>query len=76
MRKWLQSLFHQWEYGTVNGEPARRHRRSGAVQFVLWKAGEQGHAVDYWHDFHSFWWPSFTPDSSSQPSALNAQLSS
>lgn len=47
-----------YEYGTLgNGLRARRHRRSGLVEFVLWKAGEQGHEEDYWHragDGHEF----------------------
>jgi hypothetical protein len=53
----------EWEYGTAgnNSRPARRHKKRGNVQFVLWKAGEQGHAEDYWHDFDSSWWPTFKP---------------
>lgn len=62
-RKWRHN--REWEYGTCEPEPgtgvARRHRRKGNVQFVLWKAGEQGHTEDYWHDFDSSWWPSFKP---------------
>jgi hypothetical protein len=53
----------EWEYGTYNnGRPGRRHKKTGAVQFILWKAGEQGHAEDFWHDTDSFWWPTFIPD--------------
>lgn len=50
-----------WEYGTCNDRPARRHRVNKNVQFVLWKAGEQGHKEDYWHNFDSSWWSGFTP---------------
>lgn len=48
-----------WEYGTCRDRKARRHNKNGNVQFVLWKAGEQGHKEDWWHDFDSFWWPEF-----------------
>jgi len=50
-----------WEMGTCNGRPARRHRANGNVQFVLWKAGEQGHEADFWHDFDRSWWIMFEP---------------
>jgi len=40
-----------WQHGTVRGKPARRQRITGECQFVLWKAGEQGHTEDYWHRF-------------------------
>lgn len=40
-----------WEYGTLNERVARRHRKTGECQFVLWEAGEQGHKEDYWHCF-------------------------
>jgi hypothetical protein len=26
---------------------------------VLWPAGQQGHSIDYWYDFHSHWWNKF-----------------
>lgn len=51
-----------YEYGTVRETKARRDRRTGEVQFVLWKAGEQGHEADYWHKFDDSWWPLFVPD--------------
>lgn len=50
---------NKWEYGTCNGRNARRNKKTGAVQFVLWEAGEAGHTVDYWHNFDSSWWSSF-----------------
>jgi len=40
-----------WEYGLCSKSIARRHKTNGEVQFVLWKAGEQGHTEDYWHPF-------------------------
>lgn len=54
----------QWLYGTA-GPDKRRARKSvehGNVQFVMWKAGEQGHKEDWWIDFHPYWWPSFVED--------------
>lgn len=50
-----------WEYGTCNGTPARRHRANNNVQFVFWRAGEQGHREECWIDFDSYWWSDFTP---------------
>lgn len=49
-----------YEYGTVDGKLSRRHRAKGNVQFILWKAGEQGHILDYWHDYDKSWWEHFT----------------
>lgn len=60
----IQDLFKRkqvWEYGACRGIVARRGR-CGNVQFVLWKAGQQGHIEDYWHDFDSSWWSLFVPD--------------
>lgn len=48
-----------WEYGYCNNRKARRNRKTSEVQFILWKAGEQGHKEDYWHPFNSSWWPNF-----------------
>lgn len=52
-----------WIEGTCREKPARKHKRKGNVQFILWKAGEQGHKVDYWHDFDPSWWDLFKPNS-------------
>jgi hypothetical protein len=35
---------------------------TGEVQFVLWKADEQGHEKDYWHKFGPGWDMHFKPD--------------
>lgn len=53
-----------WIYGHVCGRttPARKHRKKGNVQFILWKAGQQGHTEDYWHDYDSSWWALFVPN--------------
>ena len=56
---WLRRRRATWEYGTCKDRPARRHRQSGEVQFVLWQAGEQGHEVDYWYRFDSSWGDGF-----------------
>jgi hypothetical protein len=51
-----------WQYGTVDGYKARRHRKNKNVQFILWKAGQEGHQEDFWHDFDESWWVKFIPD--------------
>ena len=52
----------EYEYGFFRDcQPARRNKRTGHVQFILWEAGEQGHLEDFWHDSDSSWWPTFTP---------------
>jgi hypothetical protein len=51
-----------WIYGTCNNLHARKNKRKGNVQMKLWKAGEQGHKEDYWHNFDSSWWNQFEPN--------------
>lgn len=52
-------------YGTCNNRYARKHKRHGNVQFILWKKGDQkyingvGHTDDVWVDFDKSWWDSF-----------------
>lgn len=61
---WLRSIFDPesvWEYGTCNNQRARRHKLKGNVQFVLWKAGKQGHNKDFWINFDWSWWIDFKP---------------
>lgn len=48
-------------YGSLNGQIARKHKKSGNVQFILWYAGTQGHKEDLWHDFDKSWWGLFEP---------------
>lgn len=36
-------------------------KESGRVEFVLWKAGEQGHTEDYWHLMGIGWENHFEP---------------
>lgn len=76
IRQLLARLFApRWEYGKVPAmeghhhetDPARRHRKTGEVQFILWEAGEQGHIEPYWHPMNSYWWPYFVPDSTPNP---------
>lgn len=52
-------LESNYEYGRCNDRLARRHKSTLEVQFILWKAGQQGHAENYWHRFDPSWWPSF-----------------
>lgn len=58
---WLFSS-EKYEYGTCDGRKARRHKRTGDVQFILWKAGEQGHKKDFWISFGYGWAERFTLD--------------
>ena len=52
---------------------ARRNRKTGAVQFVLWAKGDKQcnytYAEDYWHDYHKDWWEGFKPN---PPNASNS----
>jgi len=71
--RFVLRIFHKsaWEYGTcttdgmagIQTRVARRHRCTGAVQFVLWKIGDkQGnytYTEDYWHNYDDSWWPNF-----------------
>lgn len=41
---------------------ARINRKTGDVEFMLWKAGEQGHTEDFWHRMGSGWETMFQPD--------------
>jgi hypothetical protein len=56
-----------WQYGLIDGlrgptgDYYRRNRFTGAVQFVIWKAGEQGHAKDFWINADDYWLPKFQP---------------
>jgi len=52
-------LGQRFEYGFCKGELARRNKKTGAVEFILWKSGERGHTEDYWHPFDSYWWSMF-----------------
>ena len=55
----------EWEYGTVKmdefGNETIVRRKGRKIQFVLWKAGEQGHKEDYWHDMGPGWLEKFRP---------------
>lgn len=48
-------------------EPVRLDTHTGRVQFVLWKAGEQGHTEDYWHDMGPGWEAFFIPNQEPKP---------
>lgn len=55
----------EWVPGSFrDGKRARRHRKTGVVQFVMWNAGEQGHAEDYWINADRYWWSTFVPAAS------------
>ena len=59
----IKNLFKKkpiWVYGYCKKSKARKHRIKGNVQFIMWKAGEQGHVEDFWLDMNDWWWPCFT----------------
>lgn len=39
----------------------RLNVKTGRVEFVLWKAGQQGHNTDYWHEMGIGWEQFFNP---------------
>lgn len=77
MSNWIKRLFNftrlplseseMWEHGRCLGEPARRHKQQGNVQFKLWRQGDQkyvdgvGHTEDVWHDMNKYHWKFFNP---------------
>ncbi|MFZ5698757.1 MAG: hypothetical protein ACOY9J_08615 [Pseudomonadota bacterium] len=40
----------------------RLNTKTGRLEFVLWRAGEQGHAEDYWHNMGDGWEEFFIPN--------------
>lgn len=54
-----------WIYGTCNGNRARKHKKEGNVQFIIWNEGDQsyvdgiGHTSNKWVNFDSSWWCGF-----------------
>ena len=59
--KWIKSVFKRelfYIFGTCNGRPARRNRKTGEVQFKPnWETDG-----DRWVNFDSSWWPNFIAD--------------
>lgn len=69
MRAWLASMFRRrprYQPGTIFGRPARRDRRTGAIEFVLHpkgkRVGDYVYAEDWWCGFNPYWWKDFKPD--------------
>lgn len=58
-RLFSKSNKSMYEYGFVKDRVARKNKTTQKVQFVLWKAGEQGHKEDYWYNFNGYWWSYF-----------------
>ena len=59
--KWLKYHSQPWQTGKFHDNNARRNVFTGEVQFVLWKAGEQGHTKDYYHRVGNGWEKEFIP---------------
>ena len=61
--EWLKKRRHsnQYTYGhIINLDGSVRHKarldnKTGMAQWVLWKAGEQGHTEDFWHNMGYGW---------------------
>ncbi|HBF48169.1 MAG TPA: hypothetical protein DDW91_17680 [Shewanella frigidimarina] len=53
----------KYEYGCRANKSGvyRRCVKTGEVQFILWKKGEQGHKHDYWYRMASCYWNEFEP---------------
>lgn len=55
LTRYLSKRHEKYEYGVILNEDgsirekARRNKDTQKVEFVLWKAGEQGHQEDFWH---------------------------
>ncbi len=64
VKRWVESLLYEFGTVTVTGKamPCRKNRITGAVSFILWKKGEQGHNKDYWINMDSYWWSKFEKD--------------
>lgn len=65
---WLFKKQPQYVYGWVHRiaddtrrDGVRLNTKTGRVEFVLWKAGEQGHDTDYWHEMGIGWEQFFRP---------------
>lgn len=52
-----------WDYGELHGDVARRHRGTGAVQFILHRkgriVGDYTYRDNWWHDSHADHWKDF-----------------
>ena len=50
LKKWYLAKDYCYEYGVLksSGTKARWNRYTKEIQFVLWKAGEQGHKHDWY----------------------------
>ena len=47
----------KYTYGTIKDRTGvvRLNHKTGDIEFVLWKAGEQGHKFDCWHRMGDGW---------------------
>jgi hypothetical protein len=54
-----------WDYGTLLNDVARRHRRTGAVEFILHRkgriVGDYTYKADWWFRAHEDHWKNFEP---------------
>ena len=65
---WLKKKSKRYIYGIVKRpdgterNPARLDTKTGRVQFILWKAGEQNHKEDFWYNMGYGWENHFKPN--------------
>lgn len=68
VRRYLRWVHNRrFKYGFIinlDGSVRNRARinKKGHAEFVLWKAGEQGHKENYWHVMGYGWELQFKPD--------------
>ena len=66
----LKRIFSRkkYTYGRIiNDDGSVRHKarinhKTGDVEFLLWKKGEHGHDVDFWHRMGNGWINKFKAD--------------
>ena len=60
-KKYTYGTIHRVEDG-VKKENVRMINKTGKVEFILWKKGEQNHDEDYWHEMGYGWENNFIPN--------------
>ena len=63
MKKAIKAMFQKYEYGSREGKDGvyRRNLKTGEIQFILWKAGQHNHNVEFWHRIDPTYWNEFKP---------------
>ena len=48
-------MANKYIYGVIRNKLARINQSNGDAEFILWRGGEQGHKIDFWHRFGIGW---------------------